>query len=363
MAAAHLAYPDLAVDKFPGTDPDQDAETCIQLIERKINFALRDAPGDAGELENYTFRKKALFSSLLRGPAADCYESNITNATTWENVRTNFITRFSDGRNKFRYRLEVEHCIRGDGEEIRNFLHRIKRTVDKGWPDDLNGIEAAHHNAEREAQGRQWRQRYMDYSLRGLRPRYLQRKAQEFLMERPNATWNDFCAQIIQKDLILEVSSTFLSHEAQTKAELATFGQEIKKTSIKIERISHQRRSNIFMDFLSRSTGRQKVTRFCNYCHKNGHTLNWRRKKMRDEKVRKIRNDMSSKRIISPMKNSSTEQFNRRPPGNNALNDFLDLDDRNSPSIERLSNEEANWQHEDEPFTPPNEDSFQGTMA
>ena len=47
-------------------------------------------------------------------------------------------------------------------------------------------------------------------------------------MERPNATWNNFCAQIIQKDLILEVSSNFLSHEAQSKAEVATFGQEIK---------------------------------------------------------------------------------------------------------------------------------------
>ena len=43
-------------------------------------------------------------------------------------------------------------------------------------------------------------------------------------MERPNAMWNDFCAHRIQKDLILEVSSTFLSHEAQTKAELATLG-------------------------------------------------------------------------------------------------------------------------------------------
>ena len=84
--------------------------------------------------------------------------------------------------------MEVEHCIRGDGEEIRNFLHRIKRMVDKGWPDDLNGIEAAHHNAEREAQGRQRRQRYIDYSLKGLRHRYLQRKAQEYLMENPIAT-------------------------------------------------------------------------------------------------------------------------------------------------------------------------------
>ena len=172
MANTHLAYPDLAIDKFSGTDPDQDAESFIQLIERKINFALGDAPADAGELVNYTFRKKALFSSLLRGPAAEWYESNITNATTWED----FITRFSDGRNKFGFQMELEHCIRGDGEEIRNFLHRIKRTVDKGWPDDLNGIEAARHNAERNAQGRQRRQRYIDYSLKGLRSRDLQRK-------------------------------------------------------------------------------------------------------------------------------------------------------------------------------------------
>ena len=86
MANNHLAYPDLAIDKFSGTDPDQDAEPLIQLIEQKINFALGDAPADAAELVNYTLRKKALFSSLLRGPAAEWYESNITNATTWENV-------------------------------------------------------------------------------------------------------------------------------------------------------------------------------------------------------------------------------------------------------------------------------------
>ena len=353
ITAAHLAYPDLAVDNFSGTDPDQGAESFIQLIERKINFALGDAPGDAAELANYTFRKKALFSSLLRGPAAEWYENNITNATTWENVRTNFVTRFSDGRNKFRYRMGVEHCIRGDGEEIRNFLHRIKRTVDKGWPDDLNGIEAAHHNPEREAQGGQRRQRYMEYSLRGHRPRYLQRKAQEYLMERPNATWNDFCAQIIQKDLILEVSSTFLSHETQTKAELATIGQEIKRLRSELKEYHVNAVAVFSPTFHPNQQGRQKTTRFCNYCHKNGHTLNWCRKKMREEEVRKIRNDMSSKRIISLMKNSSTEQFIRKPPNNDAMNDFLDLDDRNSPSIERLSNEEANWQHEDEQFTPP----------
>ena len=52
MANTHLAYPDLAIDNSSGTDPDQDAETFIQLIERKINIAFGDAPGDAGELAN-----------------------------------------------------------------------------------------------------------------------------------------------------------------------------------------------------------------------------------------------------------------------------------------------------------------------
>ena len=39
--------------------------------------------------------------------------------------------------------MEVEHCIRADGEEIRKFLHHIKGKVDEGWPDDMNGIQAA----------------------------------------------------------------------------------------------------------------------------------------------------------------------------------------------------------------------------
>ena len=47
--------------------------------------------------------------------------------------------------------MEVEHCVRRDGEEIRNFLHRITRIVDKGWPDDMKGIVEADRAAERQA--------------------------------------------------------------------------------------------------------------------------------------------------------------------------------------------------------------------
>ena len=71
MANTHLAYPDLALDNFSGTDPDQDDETFVQRMERKINFALGDAPADPEELVRYTFHKKAIFSSVLQGPAAE----------------------------------------------------------------------------------------------------------------------------------------------------------------------------------------------------------------------------------------------------------------------------------------------------
>ena len=47
--------------------------------------------------------------------------------------------------------MEVEHCNKGDGDEIRNFLHRIRKTVEKGWPNDMGGIAAADHGAERAA--------------------------------------------------------------------------------------------------------------------------------------------------------------------------------------------------------------------
>ena len=61
-AKTHLAFPDLALDKISGTDRDQDADAFIQLIERRINFALENAPANPNALANFTFRKRALFS-------------------------------------------------------------------------------------------------------------------------------------------------------------------------------------------------------------------------------------------------------------------------------------------------------------
>ena len=55
MAAAHLAYRYLAVHKFCATDPNQDVESFTQLIERKIKFALGDAPPSLRSAKKLSF--------------------------------------------------------------------------------------------------------------------------------------------------------------------------------------------------------------------------------------------------------------------------------------------------------------------
>ena len=203
--------------------------------------------------------------------------------------------------------MDVEHCIRADGEEIRNFLNRIKKTVDKGWPDDMVGIALGDQNAERTAQARQRRQRYIDYTLKGLRPRYLQRKAQEFLMEHPNATWNNFSTHLINKDVSYQVSASFLNDEEQNKAQMASLGQELQnlRTELKDYRINALEGNQRPVD--PNQKGRQNATRICGYCRANGHTPNYCRKKMRDEEIKKLQNEATAEKKVK-----FTQDYNKR---------------------------------------------------
>ena len=202
MAQNTVTFPDLALDKFSGNDPDQDAKSFLTTVENKINFSLGSAPVDRDELIRYTFRKKALFSSLLRGPAAEWYEATVTNATTWDQIKATFLTRFSDTRERYRHRINVENCIRGDEELIQNFFHRIKRAVDKGWPNEP-GADAAQIALNDNNRN----QKYIEFTVRGLKPLALKRKAHEYLIEHPDTTWNNFKTHITNKDLIYSVSS------------------------------------------------------------------------------------------------------------------------------------------------------------
>ena len=171
----------------------------------------------------------------------------------------------------------------------------------------MEGIAPADHGAERAAQGRQRRQRYIDYSLKGLRPRYLLRKAQEYLMENPNATWNDFSTRIIQRDVSFQVSSNFLNDEGQTKAQMATLGQAMKnlRSELQEHRVNAVEGNSRTAD--PNQKRRQNATRFCNYCRTNGHTPSWCRKKILDEELKRIENER-----IAEKKVTFTQAYNKK---------------------------------------------------
>ena len=179
MAQNAVSFPDLALDKFSGNDPDQDVKSFLLTVENRLDFSLGSQPNDAGEAARYLFRKKAFFSSLLREPAAEWYEGFNTGnlLPTWIQFRTVFITRFSDDRDKYRHRITAENCVRGK-ELIKKFYHRFKQAVDKGWC-----IDAAANQNERDAQRNLRNQKYIDFTIKGLTPSGLGRKAHEYLIE------------------------------------------------------------------------------------------------------------------------------------------------------------------------------------
>ena len=233
ITAIHLAYPYVASDKFRCTEPDQHGESFSQLT---------------------------------------------TATTLWNETKMNFITRFSDGRNKLRHRLEVKHC----------------------WPDDMNGNPNDQQKADRATQKkRKPKQRYMDYNQRGFKPNYLQQKSQQQLMEYPNATCNDFSAHNIQEDLMLQVSSNFLHDVEQIKTEVATLGREMRNLRVDFQLHRVDAIEGNSKPWAPTQKGKQKTFRFCNYCHKNGHTPNWcRKKKCETKKYEKYNMKCSPKGIM-----------------------------------------------------------------
>ena len=169
------------------------------------------------------------------------------------------------------------------------------------------GIAQGDQNAELTAQTRQRRQRYIDCTLKGLRPRYLQRKALEYLMEHPNATWNDFSTHLFNKDVSYQVSTSFLIDEEQNKAQMASLGQELKnlRTELKEHRVNALEGNQRPVD--PNQKGRQNATRFFGYCRTNGDTPNYCRKKMRDEEIKKLQNEATAAKKVT-----FTQDYNKR---------------------------------------------------
>ena len=248
--------------------------------------------------------KKALFSSLLRGPAAEWYADSINDAATWDQIRTAFIDRFSDDRDKYRHKITAENCVRGNEELIKNFYHRVKSAVDKGWPLDPNG-----NQNERDNQQNQRNAKYIEFTVTGLKPTGLKRKAHEYLIEQPNATWDAFQTHITSKDVIYTISSELVPNATSDQnIKLHSLQQQIKELTalFKEQQVNQITQSN------SRpadpdNKSRQNMTRFFSNCRRNGHTLMYCRTKAYDDEIRK-----QQTRINQERRTVFTHDYNKR---------------------------------------------------
>ena len=181
-----VAYPDLALEKFIGIDSSEDPTAFIRLLEKKISFSLgsRPATNENNIQTVYDDRRKALFGSVLRGPAAEKFDS-LEAALTWNEIKTQFIARFTDGKMQYRFRIEAENLKRQPDENIKSYIHRIKTLVDKGWPTPSDADANARTACENQRIGK-----YKAYFIRGLTPPGLKQKAHQALIEDPNKTWD-----------------------------------------------------------------------------------------------------------------------------------------------------------------------------
>ena len=116
-----VAYPDLALEKFIRIDSSEDPTAFIRLLEKKISFSLgiRTATNENNIQTVYDDRRKALFGSVLRGPAAEWFDS-LDAAPTWNEIKTQFITRLTDGKMRYRCRIEAENLKRQPDENIKS---------------------------------------------------------------------------------------------------------------------------------------------------------------------------------------------------------------------------------------------------
>ena len=104
-----------------------------------------------------------------------------------------------------------------------------------------------------------------------------------------------------------QVSSNFLNDEEQTKAQLATLGQELKNIRSELQEHRVNAVEGNSRTVVPNQKGTQNATRFCNYCRTNGHTPSWRRKKIRDEELKRIENERTAEKKVT-----FTQDYNKK---------------------------------------------------
>ena len=248
--------------------------------ENQFPLGSRPATNENNIQTVYNDRRKALFGSVLRGPAAEWFDS-LDAALTWDEIRTQFIARFTDGKMQYGFRIEAENLKRQPDENIKSFIHRIKTLVDKGWPMPSNADANARTACEYQRIGK-----YKDYFIRGLTPFGLKRKAHQALIEDPNKTCDALQTLIINKDTILVISAE-MSRFQQSSSNTVTTDSRFTSIQKTLNEISNMVKNHQINATYGPNNPKMKedFTRFCTYCKKSGHSVKfcWSLKRKKTE--------------------------------------------------------------------------------
>ena len=152
----------------------------------------------------------------------------------------------------------------------------------------------------------------------------MKNKAHQYLIEHPNATWEQFKEHVSNKDLVFTISSQLAPNAAQSQKSLINELKEdinAMKNMLKEQQISsinppynpgygYQNNYNPNYEISAvdiNNTSRQNATRFCKYCQRNGHTIQYCRKKMHDDETRRIQSRNNEEKKVT-----FTNDYNKR---------------------------------------------------
>ena len=227
----------------------------------------------------------------------------------------------------------------GSNEElIKNFHHRVKSAVDKGWSLDPNGTQP-----KRDNQQNQRNAKYFEFTVRGLKPTGLKKKAHEYLIEHPNATWDAFQTHITSNDVIYTISSELvpIATSDQNK-KLHSLEQQIKKLSAlfkeqQVNQVSHSTARPTNAD----NKSRKNLTKFSN-CRRNGHILMYCRTKAVDDQIKtqQTRSNQERRTVF-------THDYNKRRGPN-----FGSQNDKNFNQHSRYRNQNSQTPYPQTGFNP-----------
>ena len=163
-------------------------------------------------------RQRALFGSILSGPPAQWYQG-LSAILPCDEIRDQFIDRFTDDKDKYRKRIEAENIKRQPDELIKSYIHRLSTAEERGWPNPT------FNDDQRTA-------KKMEFFVRGLSPPGLKQKAHQFLTESPPATCQQLKDHIVTKDFSFAVSSEFTgiaSSSVDNKLEIEGIKDQLKE--------------------------------------------------------------------------------------------------------------------------------------